>query len=191
MRWVVDDLKLLASSREASAVAATADPEDETYLVPAFTGLGAPYWESRARAVICGMGRRTGRAEIVRAAEDCIAYQIADVVRRMGEEGGIALQELRVDGGPTRDAYLMQFQSDLLGMPVQVPDTEELSGIGAAYAAGIAVGLYGRDVFARVRRTAFVPGMAQDERTRKLAGWQAAVDLVVGDAQRRKQEENP
>lgn len=191
MRWVVDDLKLLASSREAAAVAAMADPEDGTYLVPAFTGLGAPYWESSARAVLCGMGRRTGRAEIVRAAEDCIAYQIADVVRRMDEEGAVALTELRVDGGPTRDAYLMQFQSDLLGLPVQVPDTEELSGLGAAYAAGIAAGLYEGTVFDRIHRTTYVPGMTHELRKRKLAGWQAAVDLVVGDARRRKQEEHP
>jgi len=182
MRWVVDDLRLLQSSREAGPVAASANPNDETYLVPAFSGLGAPYWESKARAVICNMTRHTGKAEIVRAAEECIAYQIADIIELMQQESGIALQELRVDGGPTRDSYLMQFQSDILGLPVLVPATEELSGVGAAYAAGLATGLYTSDVFQRIERTSYVPKMPAQTRTQKRCGWQKAVNMVLSGA---------
>ena len=182
MRWVVDDLGLLQSSREAGPVAANANPNDETYLVPAFSGLGAPYWESNARAVICNMTRHTGKAEIVRAAEECIAYQIADITELMQQESGIALQELRVDGGPTRDSYLMQFQSDILDLPVLVPATEELSGVGAAYAAGLAAGMYTPDVFSRIERQSYSPVMTTETRTQKRGGWQKAVNMVLSGA---------
>ena len=106
-KWVVEELGLLTSSKEAGPVAQSADPADTTYLVPAFTGLGAPYWDSGAKAMLYGMSRTTGRAEIVKAAEECIAYQIADVLELMGQEAGVAIQELRVDGGPTKDKFLM------------------------------------------------------------------------------------
>lgn len=98
-KWVVEELGLLTSSKEAGPVAQSADPADTTYLVPAFTGLGAPYWDSSAKAMLYGMSRTTGRAEIVKAAEECIAYQIVDVLELMGREAGVAIQELRVDGG--------------------------------------------------------------------------------------------
>ena len=106
-KWVVEELGLLSSSKEAGPVAQSADPADTTYLVPAFTGLGTPYWDSGAKAMLYGMSRTTGRAEIVKAAEECIAYQIADVLELMGQEAGVAIQELRVDGGPTKDKFLM------------------------------------------------------------------------------------
>ncbi len=184
MRWVVDDLGLLPSSREAGSVAARANPNDETYLVPAFSGLGAPYWESKARAVICNMTRTTGRAEIVRAAEECIAYQIADIIELMQQESGITLQELRVDGGPTRDRYLMQFQSDILGLPVLVPATEELSGVGAAYAAGLATGVFGPGIFQRISRQTYKPAMTAEIRAKRRAGWEKAVEMVLSDARK-------
>ena len=183
MKWIVDDLRLLSSSKEAAKVAASANPNDETYLVPAFSGLGAPYWESKAKAVICNMSRHTGKAEIVRAAEECIAYQIADIINLMGSESGIALRELRVDGGPTRDPYLMQFQSDILDMTVQVPDTEELSGVGAAYAAGIAAGIFGPEVFTQISRQAYNPVMPADMRQKRREGWKKSVDMVLARAQ--------
>lgn len=135
-KWVVEELGLLTSSKEAGPVAQSADPADTTYLVPAFTGLGAPYWDSGAKAMLYGMSRTTGRAEIVKAAEECIAYQIADVLELMGQEAGVAIQELRVDGGPTKDKFLMQFQSDILNLPVASPEREELSGLGAALLRG-------------------------------------------------------
>ncbi|MDR1900116.1 MAG: glycerol kinase GlpK [Treponema sp.] len=179
LSWLVHDLGLLASAKEAGAVAAAANPEDTTYLVPAFTGLGAPHWKSGARAMLCGMSRNTGRAEIVRAAEESIAYQIADIAALMREEAKLPLAELRVDGGPTGDAFLMQFQSDILDSPVAASTFEELSGAGAAFAAGIAIGLYDESVFSRIERRTYTPAISPAERTRRKAGWDAAVRTVM------------
>lgn len=178
IKWLVDDMKLLSSSKESGAIAAQADPEDGTYLVPAFTGLGAPYWKSDAKAIICGMGRGTGRAEIVKAAEESIGYQIGEIVHVMRGEG-VTLSELRADGGPTRDKYLMQFQSDILNIPVAVPEREELSGIGAAYCAGIAAGVYPADIYARAERTVYSPAKGEDWREKRLSGWKNAVNLLL------------
>lgn len=180
MKWIVEDLGLIESPKMAAEYAASANPEDETYLVPAFTGLSAPYWNSQARAILCGMTRTTGKAEIVRAAEECIAYQIADIVEAMSDSSGIKAESMRVDGGPTRDRYLMQFQSDILNIPALVPPHEELSGIGAAYAAGIALGIYEKAaLFSNVRHTEFIPQMDTKTRERKRNGWKAAIRMVL------------
>ncbi|MDR2786249.1 MAG: glycerol kinase, partial [Treponema sp.] len=149
IKWLVDDLGLISSSKEAGPLALTANPADTSYLVPAFSGLGAPHWVSGARACLCGMTRGTRRAEIVKAAEESIAYQITDVVRAIQEESGVLFTELRVDGGASRDSFLMRFQSDILNLPLSVPGPEELSAMGAAYMAGIALGLYSPAVFSR------------------------------------------
>ncbi|WP_322168929.1 FGGY-family carbohydrate kinase [Acutalibacter caecimuris] len=176
--WVAEGLGLLASPKEAGRVAAQADPEDGTYLVPAFTGLGAPYWQPAARGMFWGMGRGTGRAELVKAAEECIGYQIADVVEAMREEG-IPLTELRADGGPTRDGYLMQFQADILGLPVAVPEREELSGMGAGYCAGIACGLYRPEVLERAGRHSYRPQKGSGWMEKHYGGWKKAVGMLV------------
>ena len=176
--WLKDDLKLIDHPGETEALARAAAEGDTTYLVPAFTGLGAPYWDSRAKACLCGMTRTTGKNEVVRAALDCIAYQITDIVTAMRKSTKTPISELRVDGGPTRNGYLMQFQSDLLNIPVQVPDQEELSGIGAAYAAGLSIGIYDKKVFSRLKRTGYQPVMEDTVRKDKLAGWQEAVSSV-------------
>lgn len=178
-KWVVEELGLLTSSKEAGPVAQSADPADTTYLVPAFTGLGAPYWDSGAKAMLYGMSRTTGRAEIVKAAEECIAYQIADVLELMGQEAGVAIQELRVDGGPTKDKFLMQFQSDILNLPVAAPEREELSGMGAAFCAGIAAGVYSKEIFQAVRRSRFLPVMEAALRRKKREGWKQAVETLL------------
>ncbi|MDR0583071.1 MAG: glycerol kinase GlpK [Treponema sp.] len=180
IKWLVDDVKLIRSSGEAGILAARANPADRSYLVPAFSGLGAPYWASGARAVLYGMTRTTGKAEIVRAAEESIAYQIADVIRAIAEESGIALKELCVDGGPTRDTYLMQFQSDILNIPLSVPAYEELSALGAGYMAGIALGFYTSAVLREAARTRFEPSMKEAERKKRIAGWKEAVRLATG-----------
>lgn len=177
--WLKDEVKLIASAGETEALARAAAENDRTYLVPAFSGLGAPYWDSRASAVICGMTRTTGKAEIVRAALDCIAYQITDIVRVMGEASGINIGELRVDGGPTKNKYLMQFQSDQLGIPVRIPEAEELSGIGAAYAAGIALGIYDRTIFDKMNRTSYTSKLDENVRTQRYDGWKEAVRMVM------------
>lgn len=178
-KWVVEELGLLTSSKEAGPVAQSADPADTTYLVPAFTGLGAPYWDSGAKAMLYGMSRTTGRAEIAKAAEECIAYQIADVLELMGREAGVAIQELRVDGGPTKDKFLMQFQSDILNLPVAAPEREELSGMGAAFCAGIAAGVYSKEIFQAVRRSRFLPVMEAALRRKKREGWKQAVETLL------------
>lgn len=178
-KWVVEELGLLSSSKEAGPVAQSADPADTTYLVPAFTGLGAPYWDSGAKAMLYGMSRTTGRAEIAKAAEECIAYQIADVLELMGQEAGVAIQELRVDGGLTKDKFLMQFQSDILNLPVAAPEREELSGMGAAFCAGIAAGVYSKEIFQAVRRSRFLPVVEAALRRKKREGWKQAVETLL------------
>ncbi len=177
--WLKKDLGLIEGEQETEELAYEANPADETYLVPAFSGLGAPYWDSSARAALVGMSRTTGRAEIVKAALSCIAYQITDVVKIMEAEAGIRPEALRVDGGPTRNRFLMQLQSDLLGIRVLVPEQEELSGIGAAYAAGLAVGVYDERIFDRMERTAYEPGMRPEDAGKLCDGWKAAVGRVV------------
>lgn len=178
--WLKDDLELISSPDETEQLAKESNPADKSYLVPAFTGIGAPYWDSEATGILTGMTRTTKRKEIVRAALDCIAYQITDVIKAMSAESGIDISELRVDGGPTKNKYLMQFQSDIAHVTVQVPSSEELSGIGAAYAAGIAVGIYNKEeVLNKMTRTRFTPQMQSEERAQKYAGWKSAVEQVL------------
>ncbi len=128
--WLKKDVGLIGSAGETESLATAANPADRTYLVPAFTGLGAPYWDESAAASLSGMTRVTGKAEIVRAALDCIAYQITDLVLAMEQDTGIPMKELRVDGGPARNRYLMQFQSDISGKTLKIPQAEELSASG-------------------------------------------------------------
>ncbi len=178
--WLQKDLGLIVSAGETQALAESANPADTTYLVPAFTGLGAPYWESSAKAIICGITRNTKKAEIVRAALDCIAYQICDVVKVMAQDSGIDVNELRVDGGPTKNGYLMQFTSDIINVDVQVPDAEELSAMGPAFAAGIALGLYEEEkLFAGLNRVKFSPKMDETTRSEKYMGWKDSVSMVL------------
>ena len=177
--WLKDDLKLIESPGETGILAREAVQDDELYLIPAFSGLGAPYWDSRATAAIVGMTRTTGKAEVVRAGVECIAYQITDIVKAMCEDAGVRLGELRVDGGPTKNEYLMQFQSDIADVAVQVPDSEELSGIGPAYAAGLALGVWDESIFGRLNRVKYAPGMDGETRKKKYNGWKAAVSTVL------------
>lgn len=180
IKWLQEDLKLIDSAKESTDLAKSANKEDTTYLVPAFTGLGAPYWESSAKAVICGMTRTTGKAEVVKAAVESIAYQITDIIKAMSEDASIPIKELRVDGGPTKNDYLMQFQSDILGMPVQVPDQEELSGIGAAYLSGIALGLYDKEhIFEQIKRSKYEPLMTEENKEKHYQGWKMAIGSII------------
>ena len=136
--------------------------------------------KKEVKAVVSGITRTTGKAELVRAALDCIVYQISDVVNAMAEDSGIKVDELRVDGGPTKNGYLMQFQSDILDIPVQVPDAEELSAMGPAYAAGIAMGIYEQTaLFESLNRTRFTPEMDAETRCTKYTGWKESVGLVL------------
>lgn len=174
--WLKKDVGLLASDAESEALARSANPADTAYFVPAFTGLGAPYWDSAATGLLTGVTRTTGRAEIVKACVECIAYQITDLVRCMSRDAGLSVTELRVDGGPTANRYLMQFQSDMAGVALSVPNLQELSGMGAAYAAGFAVGLYRPETaYGHVRRTSYACTMDSARRASLYAGWQQAV----------------
>lgn len=180
--WLKDDLGLIRSADETEALARAAAEGDRSYLVPAFTGLGAPYWDSDATGALVGMTRTTRRAEVVRATLDCIAYQITDVLRAMETDAGLRIDELRVDGGPTRNGYLMQFQSDMARCPVAVSPTEELSGMGAAYAAGCGMGVYdAATLFQGIECRRYVP--LRDERwvKERYEGWKHAVSTVLSD----------
>ena len=177
--WLKKDLHLIEKEEETEKLAFIANSQDRTYVVPAFSGMGAPYWDSSARAAVIGMSRTTGKAELVKAALCCIAYQIMDVVKAMEIDCNSCLEELRVDGGPTKNRFLMQFQSDILGKRVMVPDQEELSGIGAAYGAGLAAGVYDERVFDTIKRSAYKPVMDIGERKEKYLGWKEAVRCVI------------
>lgn len=152
-QWLVDDLKILEKASLAGTVAGKARDIEGLYLIPAFSGLGAPYWKNKVRAMICGMDRNTGNAEIVRAGEECIAYQITDIISIMEKEIQQKIVQLRVDGGPTKDKFLMQFQSDITDSDVRVAQIEELSGSGVGFMAGIAVKLLDeKTVFSKNRQ---------------------------------------
>ncbi len=178
--WLVQDMKLLESPAQSGKIAAALGNNGGVYLVPAFSGLGAPYFESEARAAILGMNRNTTPAHIVRAAEECIAYQIADVIAAVEQAAGQPLRRLCVDGGPTRDAFLMQFQADILENSLQIGEIEECSGAGAAYCAAIAAGLAEETtIFGHIREREVRPEMPREQREGLLCGWHNAVQAVA------------
>lgn len=177
--WLKKDLQLIDKDSETENLALQANAEDMTCIIPAFTGLGAPYWDSDARAAIIGMSRTTGKAEIARAALISIAQQITDIVEAMAKDSGLTIKELRVDGGPTRNKYLMQMQSNLAGSKVLIPREEELSGIGVAYAAGLATGLYDASIFEKQERTCYVDKMLQNEKEKYRSVWKQAVERIL------------
>ncbi len=178
VQWLRDGLRIIESAAETAALALSVPDTGGVYLVPAFVGLGAPYWDPYARGTIVGLTRGSGRAEIVRATLEAVAYQTRDVLDLMQTESGIAVKQLRVDGGMVRNDFLMQFQADILGVPVQRPQVTETTALGAAYLAGLVVGYWhDQDEIAAnwaIDRT-YEPRMRDDERDDLYAGWQAAV----------------
>lgn len=179
--WLKDEVQLISSPEETQQLAEEANSADRTYFVPAFTGLGAPYWKPSARGVLCGISRTTGKKEIVKAGLDCIAYQITDLLFLMQEELGSSLQELRVDGGPTRNGYLMQLQSDMAGIKVCLPPLQELSGMGAALMAGISAGIYTEDVFSGILYKEYSPEMPKEQAAAAYDGWKRAIRMTCSD----------
>ena len=179
VQWLRDELGLIGSAAESAAVAASVPDSGGVVVVPAFTGLGAPWWDAYARGAVLGLTRGSGRAQIVRATLESIAYQSRDVVDAMSADAGLALQGLRVDGGAAANDFLMQFQADILGVAVQRPAITETTALGAAFLAGIAVGFWrDQEEIAgqwRVERV-FEPRMAVDEREGRYALWQRAVE---------------
>ncbi len=178
LAWLKDEAAMVQDVSDVEGIAASVDSSDGVYLVPAFSGLGAPYFDGGARAILTGMNRGTTRAHIVRAALESVAYQDADVIAAMRLDSGEALTELRVDGGPTKNALLMQFLADILGCGVRCAAQSELSALGAGYMAGLSTGLYDRlDAIPAFRQAgkAYAPAMPQGVRDARYAGWQAAV----------------
>lgn len=178
--WLKNDMGLISSPGETQEMAVEANQNDMTYLVPAFSGLGAPYWQPNAKAMMYGMSRTSGKKEIVKAALESIAYQITDIVEMMKAEEGIEVKELCVDGGPTGNQYLMKFQSDILGTTVSLPRCEESSALGAGLMAGLCCKMYTMDTLKNsANRNQYRPGMSEEKRERKYQGWKEAVSKVL------------
>ncbi|HEX6989262.1 MAG TPA: glycerol kinase GlpK [Bacillota bacterium] len=179
VQWLRDELKIIQQAAETEALARSVDDTGGVYLVPAFVGLGAPYWDPYARGTLVGITRGTGRAHIARAALESIAYQTRDVLDAMQADSGINLEALRVDGGAVVNDFLMQFQADVLGVPVDRPVVNETTALGAAYLAGLAVGFWQdrgeiEQLWQRDRR--FDPAMDETSRQALYRGWQRAVE---------------
>jgi glycerol kinase len=178
VQWLRDSLGVIKSASDVEALAASVDGNGGVYFVPAFAGLGSPHWDPHARGTIVGLTRGTGAAHIARAALESIAYQTADVVHAMEADSGIRLTELRVDGGATQNNLLMQFQADVLGVPVVRPKIFETTALGAAYLAGLAVDYWhSDDEIAQQWQTdrVFEPALSRTEVERLNAGWQKAL----------------
>jgi glycerol kinase len=182
VQWLRDELGIIGDAAETEALAAGLDSNDGVYFVPALTGLGSPHWDPYARGTIVGITRGTGRAQLARAALEAIAYQTVDAVRAEEAASGERLEVLKADGGAVANRWLMQFQADVLGAPVIVPEISETTALGAAYLAGIATGLWKLEqVEAMWREQArYEPGMGEDERESLLTDWRRAVERAKG-----------
>ena len=182
VQWLRDGLGIIATAAETESLAAGLAGNDNVYLVPAFTGLGAPHWDMYARGLLIGIERGTTRAHIVRATLESIAYQTRDLLEAM-RAAGQPIEVLRVDGGGTANGFLMQFQADVAGIPVEVAATQETTALGAAFLAGLATGVWKSPDDLRRRRAVaarYEPRMSADERESLYAGWQRAVDRSRG-----------
>jgi glycerol kinase len=178
VQWLRDGLGIISDAAETEALARSVASDDGLFLVPAFTGLGAPHWDPRARGLLIGIERGTTRAHLVRATLESIAYQTRDLVDAM-RAAGRPITVLRADGGGTANAFLMQLQADVLGVPVEVAAIRETTALGAAFLAGLGVGVWpNADALAATRSVAtrYEPMMAAEERERRYAGWLRAVD---------------
>lgn len=179
VQWLRDELHLIHAASDSEYFATKVKDSAGVYVVPAFTGLGAPHWDMYARGAILGLTRGAGRNHIIRASLESIAYQTADVLRSMESDTGISLTDLNVDGGASANDFLMQFQSDIVGRTIKRPVIRETTALGAAYLAGLAVGFW-KDLDeikqAREIERTFSPAMGEEERTKLLAGWHKAVD---------------
>lgn len=186
VQWLRDGLKIISTAAESEALARSVPDNNGVYFVPAFVGLGAPYWDMYARGTIVGLTRGTTGAHLARATLEAIAYQVRDVVEVMTEEAGLSIPVLRVDGGGTANSLLMQFQADILGIPIQQAAIAETTALGAAYLAGLAVGFWKNiaelSKLWQAART-YEPQMSSDQRESLYAGWKRAVQRATGWAE--------
>ncbi len=183
VQWLRDGLGLIETAAETEELARSLASNDGVYFVPALTGLGAPHWDAYARGLLVGITRGTGRAHMARAVLESMAYQTRDVVEAMQRDSGLPLRELRADGGASVNRWLMQFQSDMLDVPVEVPEIVDTTALGAAYLAGLATGFWqSRDELDAKWKLArrYTPAMAADERERLYRRWGAALERAKG-----------
>ena len=183
IQWLRDEMRFFTDSRDAEYYAQKVDSNGGVYLVPAFTGLGAPYWDMYARGAILGITRGTKREHIIRAAQESIAYQVADLVQAMEADTGMPLNWLKADGGASRDRFLMQFQADILAKEVRRPAIRETTALGAAYLAGLATGVWkDQEEIKRLWmcETTFAPDMEQAKREKLVSDWHKAVGRSRG-----------
>ncbi|MBS1559516.1 MAG: glycerol kinase GlpK [Bacteroidetes bacterium] len=182
VQWLRDSLHLIDQSKDSEYFAAKALGSNDVYVVPAFAGLGAPYWDMYARGAIFGLTRDTGKDHIIKATLESLAYQTKDILNAMQEDAGVKLLSLKVDGGACANNILMQFQADILGAEVQRPKVIESTAQGAAYLAGIQIGLWKKDDILKNRKIEkiFLPEMKNTQREKLYKGWQKAVDRTKG-----------
>lgn len=182
INWLKNELGLIQDASETEPIATSIQDNEGVYLVPAFVGLGAPYWNNQARACIVGLSRDAGKAQIVRAALESIAYQVKDLVDLMGGNSSVQLSDLRVDGGPTKNNFLMQFQADMLLGKVVRSNIEEISALGATYLAGLAVGFW-KDLDEieglRITNRTFMPMQSPVEMAKLYKGWKSAIQKAL------------
>ncbi len=182
IQWLRDELKIIDTATESEKIAMTVDSTDGVYLIPAFVGLGAPYWDSYARGAIVGLSRGTSRAHIVRAALEAIAYETCDVLEAMKNDTEGSIHSLAVDGGASANNFLMQIQSDLSGLKIRRPVCTESTALGAAMLSALGVGIYSspkQTAEAHKIEREFSPAIREDERQRMLSGWHEAVSRVL------------
>jgi glycerol kinase len=186
IQWLRDGLGFIQDSADSQRMAEEAGSSDGVYVVPAFVGLGTPYWNSEVRGAVFGLTRGTTKEQFVRATLEALAYQAKDVLKAMESDSGITLSKIAVDGGAVRNDFLMQFQSDMLGVPVERPVANESTAIGAAYLAGLAVGYWSnREQIGVLRQVEceFQPRMDESERSRLYDGWKRAVKAAIAFAE--------
>jgi glycerol kinase len=180
VQWLRDGLGVIETADETEHLARSLDSNDGVYFVPALTGLGSPHWDPYARGTIVGLTRGTTKAHLARAALEAMAYQTVDAVRAMEDSSGVKLEELRADGGATANGWMLQFQADLLGIPVVVPEISETTALGAAYLAGVATGTWSESdipgMWAEAAR--FEPQMGDDQREELMDGWRQAIETT-------------
>lgn len=182
LQWLRDGLHLISDSSESESLAKSVVDSDEVFVVPAFVGLGAPYWDMYARGAIFGLTRDTGIPHLVKATLESLAYQTKDVLEAMLQDSGLTLKALKVDGGAVVNNYLMQFQSDILNVPVERPEVVETTALGAAFLAGIQIGWWTLEEVSKakaIERT-FHPNMSQTKRTELYNRWKEAVKRTIG-----------
>jgi glycerol kinase len=182
VQWLRDALGVIETAAETEERAESLDGNDGVYFVPALTGLGSPHWDPYARGTIVGLTRGAGSSHLARAALESMAYQTVDAVRAMERASGAELEELKADGGAVENRWLMQFQADVLDVPVVVPEISETTALGAAYLAGVAVDLWTEDDVREMWREAarYEPSMSDDERDTLMEEWGRALDRAKG-----------